>query len=96
MADYALTLWATGQGWRNVRVLNAGDILEAIAVAEKYTGCRVSHGRGSPETAFSANESIDAETGEVTRHHERTVKPEVVAGPADVVRAIALALKPPR
>lgn len=96
MGDYALTLWAIGLGWRNVRVTNAGDILEAIAVAEKVTGCRVSHGRGSPETKFNANETIDAASGVVTRHHDGTVKPEVVAGPADVVRAIALALKPPR
>lgn len=96
MADYALTLWAIDLGWRNVRVLNASDMLEAIDVAERATGCRVSHGRGSPEELFDANETIDAATGEVTRHHTNTVRPEVIAGPADVVRAIALALKPPR
>lgn len=96
MADYALTLWSIGSGWRNVRVTNATNILDAIAAAEKATGCRVSHGRGSPETAFNANATIDAESGEITTHHDHTVKPDVVAGPADVVRAIAQALKPKR
>lgn len=96
MGSYALTLWASGLGWRNVRVVNAADMLEAIAVAERATGCRVSHGRGSPETKFNANATVDAETGEITTHHADPVKPEVNLGPPEVVRAIALALKPPK
>lgn len=94
MTDYALTLWSIGLGWRNVRVRGARDIREAIRLAEHATGCRVSHGRGSPEPLFDVNEEIDAETGNITLISDHVVRPEVIAGPPDVVRAIAMVLKP--
>ena len=96
MTSYALTLFSTGNGWTDVRVNNAGDILEAIALAERITGCRVSHGRGGEESAFNPSRTIDAESGEIVDHHHRAAKPEVTLGPRDVVRAIAAALRPPK
>lgn len=92
MSEYALTLWSTGMGWRDVLVVNAGDIREAMDLAEQVTGCRVSHGRGGVQSQFHPGQTIDAESGEVTQHHTRQAKPEVALGPAEVVRAIAAVL----
>jgi hypothetical protein len=96
MTSYALTLFSTGNGWTDVRVLNAGDMHEAISIAEHATGCRVSHGRGGEESAFDPSLTIDAATGERTQHHARAARPEVIVGPPDVMRAIAQVLRPPR
>jgi hypothetical protein len=93
MGDYMLTGNTLADGWRDIAVLNAGDIREAITLAEATTGLYVSHGRGGGiRPGFHPGITVDAESGEVTRHHERKARPQVVAGPADAMRAIAAAL----
>lgn len=94
MGIYAVTAWSKDMGWRDIQVTNAGDMHEAIALAEKVSGCRVSHGRGGPQPDFDPGLIIDAESGEVSHPHNRKAKPVVVAGPPDVIRAIAQAMKP--
>jgi hypothetical protein len=93
MGDYMLTGNTLADGWRDIAVLNASDIREAIDVAEDVTGLYVSHGRGGGiKSGFHPGVTIDAASGDVTRHHERKARPQVVAGPADVMRAIAAAI----
>lgn len=94
MTHYMLTAFSTGTGWRDIEILNAGDIREAIAAAEKVTGCKVSHGRGGLLGDWHPGLRVDLESGEVTQLHNRPARPEVALGPPDVVRAIALALQP--
>jgi hypothetical protein len=90
---YMLT--AHGQnGWRDVAVIGTNDMREAIELAEKVTGCRVSHGQGGINGGFDPAITIDAVSGEVTKHHQRKAKPVVELGPPDVLRAINEALKP--
>lgn len=91
-----LTAYSSGLGWRDIAVVNAPSIREAITAAEGVTGCMVSHGRGGIGSEFDPAVTIDVETGEVTRHHERAAKPIVQVGPPDVLRAIAAALRPPK
>lgn len=93
MTTYDLTAWAKDAGWRDIRVLNAGGMHEAIELAEAVTGCRVSHGVGKEQTEFQPGTIIDAESGDVQQVHDRKAKPQVVAGPPDVLRAIAQAIK---
>lgn len=93
MGDYMLTGHG-GTGWVDVAVVGASDMHEAIRLAERETGCLVSHGRGGILPGFDPQRTIDATTGEVIRHHHRGAKPEVQMGPPDVMRAIAAALKP--
>lgn len=94
MTDYMLTANSSGLGWRDIAVINAPGIREAISVAEAATGCLVSHGRGHIGKDFDPAVTIDAATGDVTRHHDRGAKPIVQVGPPDVLRAIAQALAP--
>lgn len=97
MTDYMLTAHSKGLGWRDIEVLNAGDMLEAIAAAEKVTGCMVSHGRGYVGRDFDPGVTIDLESGEITEHHTRKAKPLVWMGPhvtKEVQEAIAAALRP--
>lgn len=94
MPDYCLTAYSTSAGWRDVQVLNAGDMHEAIAIAEKITGCRVSHGRGGFQSLFDPGTVVDAESGEVQVRHQRGANPQVSMGPPEVMRAIAAALRP--
>lgn len=103
MSYYSLTAYSQGMGWRDIRVNNAADIREAIRVAERATGCRVSHGRGGEQSDFLPGLIVDADTLEVqtvvdpATRQARKAKPVVVAGPPDVMRAIAMALgKPPK
>lgn len=96
MTTYSLTAYSKGAGWRDIQVVDAAGMHEAIALAEQVTGCRVSHGRGDPQPDFDPGTVIDARTGEVTIRHQRNGRPEVALGPPDVVRAIAQALRPPK
>ena len=91
-----LTAFAEGIGWRDVQVLHAADMHDAIAAAEKVTGCRVSHGVGGRGVDFHPGITVDAATGDVTRHHAAAARPQVVFGPPDVLAAIAAALRPPK
>jgi len=96
MGDYMLTA-ASQSGWRDIEVLNAGDIREAIEAAEKVTGCRVSHGRGHVGRDFDPGVTIDCESGEVTQHHSHKARPIVWMGPhvtREVLQQMADALKP--
>jgi len=93
MTIHNLTAYSQSAGWRDIQVLNAGGMHEAIAVAEKVTGCRVSHGRGGEQPLFDPGTVIDAESGAIEERHQRKARPEVALGPPDVVRAIAQALK---
>lgn len=90
---YSLTAHSKSLGWRDIQVLHASSMHEAIALAERATGCMVSHGRGGVQSDFDPGTVIDAETGEVTQLHDRKARPQVVGGPPDVMRAIAAALK---
>lgn len=92
MPDYMLTAYGK-QGWWDIAVLGADDMHEAIRLAEKSTGCRVSHGRGSLGSSFDPSRTIDAATGAVTVHHARAARPQVVAGPPEVMAAISAAIK---
>jgi hypothetical protein len=82
----------SNSGWRDIQVDNCPDIREAIQVAEAATGCMVSHGRAGVGSAWHPGVTVDAESGQVVRHHDRAAKPEVMMGPPDVMRAIALAI----
>ena len=96
MTDYMLTAWSNGAGWRDIAVRNAPDMHAAIAAAEKYSGCKVSHGRGSIGADFHPSSTLDMATGEVTVHHTRKARPQVVAGPPEVMAPISAALAPAR
>jgi len=93
MTQHNLTAWSQSAGWRDIQVLGAADMHEAIALAEKVTGCRVSHGRGGEQPLFDPGTVIDASTGEVVQRHDTRARPQVTLGPADVVRAIAQAMR---
>lgn len=93
MTIHNLTAWSQSAGWRDIQVLNAGGMHEAIQLAEKVTGCRVSHGRSGEQSLFDPGTVIDAESGAIEQRHKRSARPEVALGPPDVVRAIAQALK---
>lgn len=95
MADYCLTAHSSGLGWRDIQVLNAGDMHEAITAAEKVTGCKVSHGRSGVQSLFDPGTVIDLITGEVTQRHDRTASAstEIVMAPPEVLRAIRLAMQ---
>jgi len=70
MTDYMLTTTG-GLGALDVQVNNAGDIREAIELAEKVTGAMVDHGRGGIGSKFDPAIVIDAESGEVLHRHDR-------------------------
>jgi hypothetical protein len=92
MRQYMLTAYGQS-GWRDIQVDGAADIREAITLAEKATGCLVSHGRSGLDSGFHPGVVIDATTGQVRRVHNDPAKPEVSQGPPDVVRAIAQAIR---
>lgn len=71
MTDYMLTV-VGGLGPRDVQVNGAGDMHEAIAIAEAHTGCRVDHGRGGVLPKFDPAIVIDADSGDVLRRHDRS------------------------
>jgi hypothetical protein len=83
-------------GWRDIAVVGTDDMREAIQLAERASGCRVSHGRGHIGADFNPALTVDARTGEVVEHHQRAAKPDVWMGPPDVVRAIMQVLNPPK
>jgi hypothetical protein len=93
MTSYMFT--ATGSsGWRDIQVDDADTIHQAIALAEKVTGCRVSHGRGGvAATGWHPNLTVNAATGQVTRHHDTVARPVVDLGPPEVMAAIAAVLR---
>lgn len=71
MTDYMLTM-VGGLGARDVQVNNAGDIREAMRVAEAVMRPRrVDHGRGGIGSLFDPAVVIDAETGEADVRHDR-------------------------
>lgn len=70
MPDFMLTV-VTGLGARDIQVNGAADIREAIDIAERETRWRVDHGRGGIGSKFDPAIVIDAETGEVTKRHDR-------------------------
>ena len=71
MTDYMLTL-VGGAGTRDVQVNNAGDIREAIDVAEAHMRPRrVDHGRGGIGSLFDPAVVIDAESGAVDVRHDK-------------------------
>lgn len=81
MTDFMLTL-SGSNGLRDVQVNNAGDIREAIQLAERTTGCRVSHGRAGVGSRFDPALIIDAETGEATEQHDRVAIDSAQVAPA--------------
>jgi len=76
--SFMLTVFTRGLGARDVRVDNAGGILEAIAVAEKVTGAPVHHGRGGVGSLFDPAVVIDAASGEVDNRHDRAARDSMV------------------
>lgn len=80
-------------GWRDVQIVDAVDIHEAIRLCERQTGCIVSHGRGGRGAEFRPNLTIHADTGRVERHHGEPARPVVEFGPPDVMAAIAAAIR---
>jgi hypothetical protein len=70
MTDYMLTVVGS-LGLRDVQVNDARSIKEAIAISERQTGCRVSHGRGGVGVEFDPSIIIDAQSGEVQHLHDR-------------------------
>lgn len=73
MPDYMLTTVGTPDGSaRDIQVNNAGDIHEAIAIAEAYTRLRIDHGRGGIGSKFDPAVVIDAESGQTDVRHART------------------------
>jgi hypothetical protein len=98
MTDYMLTAWSNAAGWRDIGVRGAADMHQAIALAEKASGCRVSHGRSgwTPESDFDPGTVIDASSGQVTVVHGKTARPQVVMGPPEVMAAISRAMRPPK
>lgn len=67
--DYMLTVLGN-MGARDVQVNNAESMREAIAIAEKETGCRVDHGRSGVGSRFRPAIIIDAATGDATFIHD--------------------------
>ena len=59
MTDYMLTV-ITNLGARDVQVSNGASMLEAIAITEKETGCRVDHGRSGIGSRFDPALIIEA------------------------------------
>lgn len=94
MSDYMLTAHSKALGWRDIAVVNAPTMREAIVMAESVSGCMVSHGRGHIGSEFDPALTIDAASGDITKHHDKTAKPDVQMGPPDVLRAIADAMRP--
>jgi len=92
MTDYMFTC-SSAAGWRDIAVMNACGILEAIDLAQQVTGCLVSHGRGGIAAGFDPGTVIYADTGQVDQRHDRAAKPEVQMGPPEVMRDIAAAMK---
>lgn len=96
MGDYMLT--AIGRdGWRDVQVLRVSGMREAISLAERVTGCLVSHGVGGRGDQFHPDLTIHGDTGQVQHHHKDTpTHPVVELGPPEVMAAIARAVRPPK
>jgi len=91
MTDYMLTVRG-GLGFRDVQVNNAGDIREAIDVAEKVCGGRVDHGRGGIGSAFNPAIVIDCESGDVESRHDREALTSMTLVKSSSVRAIQAVL----
>ena len=92
MTDYMLTVRG-GLGFRDVQVNNAGDIREAIAVAEAVMRPRrVDHGRGGIGSAFNPAIVIDCESGDVESRHDREALTSMTLVKSSSVRAIQAVL----
>lgn len=70
MTDYMLTVLG-GLGARDVQINNANGMRDAIAIAEKRTGCPVDHGRAGILSDWDPAIVIDAETGEMITRHDK-------------------------
>ena len=73
MTDYMLTVLGT-LGGRDVQVNGADGMREAIAIAEKITGCMVDHGRSGILSDWDPAVIIDASTGDVERRHDKAAR----------------------
>jgi hypothetical protein len=67
--DFMLTVIGN-MGARDVQVMNAETMQDAIALAERETGCRVDHGRSGIGDKFRPAIIIDAESGDTTFIHD--------------------------